>query len=104
MVFRGLRLLEYLQEGSRLTTKERSIWGIFQNVDLLQISTVSLTKAIAFFYPQESPDAVAYHKSNAMEGRLTDVKDIAPIVKFLCTEGQWITGQTIFANGGYTTR
>jgi hypothetical protein len=39
-----------------------------------------------------------------MEGRLTDVKDIAPIVKFLCTEGQWITGQTIFANGGYTTR
>jgi len=57
-----------------------------------------------FFYPQESPDAVAYHKSNAMEGRLTDVKDIAPIVKFLCTEGGWITGQTIFANGGYTTR
>jgi len=57
-----------------------------------------------FFYPQESPEAVAYHKSSAMEGRLTDVKDIAPIVKFLCTEGQWITGQTIFANGGYTTR
>jgi len=58
----------------------------------------------AFFYPQESPEAVAYHKSNALEGRLTDVKDIAPIVKFLCTEGGWITGQTIFANGGYTTR
>jgi len=57
-----------------------------------------------FFYGQETPDAVAYHKSNAMEGRLTDVTDIAPIVKFLCTEGQWITGQTIFANGGYTTR
>jgi len=57
-----------------------------------------------FFYPQESPDAVAFHKSSAMGGRLTDVKDIAPIVKFLCTEGKWITGQTIFANGGYTTR
>ncbi|RFU25056.1 hypothetical protein B7463_g11289, partial [Scytalidium lignicola] len=57
-----------------------------------------------FFYPQESPEAVAFHKSQALEGRLTDVKDIAPIVKFLCTEGQWITGQTIFANGGYTTR
>ncbi|KAE9365746.1 NAD(P)-binding protein [Stipitochalara longipes BDJ] len=57
-----------------------------------------------FFYSQETPEAVAYHKSNALEGRLTDVKDIAPIVKFLCTEGQWITGQTIFANGGYTTR
>lgn len=58
----------------------------------------------AFFYPQESPEAVAFHKSNGLEGRLTDVKDIAPIVKFLCTEGQWITGQTLFANGGYTTR
>ncbi|KAF9769128.1 hypothetical protein IL306_013490 [Fusarium sp. DS 682] len=57
-----------------------------------------------FFYPQESDDAVAFHKSQALEGRLTDVKDIAPLVKFLVTEGGWITGQTIFANGGYTTR
>ena len=39
-----------------------------------------------------------------MGGRLTEVTDIAPIVKFLCTEGAWITGQTLFANGGYTTR
>ncbi|KJZ72926.1 hypothetical protein HIM_07689 [Hirsutella minnesotensis 3608] len=57
-----------------------------------------------FFYPQESDDAVAFHKSQALGGRLTEVKDIAPIVKFLCTEGAWITGQTLFANGGYTTR
>lgn len=67
-------------------------------------SSITLIRLIAFFYPQESPDAVAFHKSSAMEGRLTGVKDIAPIVKFLCTEGRWITGQTIFANGGYTTR
>jgi len=57
-----------------------------------------------FFYPQESDDSVAFHKSMAMEGRLTEVQDIAPIVKFLCTAGQWVNGQTIFANGGYTTR
>ncbi|KAK6345219.1 hypothetical protein TWF718_007146 [Orbilia javanica] len=57
-----------------------------------------------FFYPQESPEAVAYHKSQGLGGRLTDIKDIAPLVKFLVTEGGWITGQTIFANGGYTTR
>jgi len=25
-------------------------------------------------------------------------------VTFLATDGWWITGQTIFANGGYTTR
>lgn len=58
----------------------------------------------AFFYPQESDEAVAFHKSQGMGGRLTEVQDIAPIVKFLCTSGRWITGQTIFANGGYTTR
>jgi NAD(P)-dependent dehydrogenase (short-subunit alcohol dehydrogenase family) len=59
---------------------------------------------VAFFYPQESDDAVAFHKSSGMGGRLTQVTDIAPLVRFLCTEGAWITGQTIFANGGYTTR
>jgi len=57
-----------------------------------------------FFYPAESPDSIAYHKSASMNGRLTDIKDIVPIVKFLATDGSWITGQTIFANGGYTTR
>lgn len=57
-----------------------------------------------FFYGQESDDAVAYHKSAAALGGLTDIKDIAPLVEFLVTEGWWITGQTIFANGGYTTR
>ncbi|MDF0666886.1 MAG: SDR family oxidoreductase [Nitrospira sp.] len=57
-----------------------------------------------FFYPAESPEAVAYHKSQGMNGKLTDISDIVPIVKFLATDGWWITGQTIFANGGYTTR
>ncbi|CAM1502162.1 Fc.00g041460.m01.CDS01 [Cosmosporella sp. VM-42] len=57
-----------------------------------------------FFYPQESPEAVAFHKSQGLGGRLTEVKDIAPLVRFLVSEGGWITGQTIFANGGYTTR
>ncbi len=57
-----------------------------------------------FFYGQESEDAVAYHKSASALGGLTNIKDIAPLVTFLVTEGWWITGQTIFANGGYTTR
>ena len=39
-----------------------------------------------------------------MGGRLTEVQDIAPIIRFLVTDGAWITGQTLFANGGYTTR
>jgi NAD(P)-dependent dehydrogenase (short-subunit alcohol dehydrogenase family) len=39
-----------------------------------------------------------------MGNELTKIEDIAPIVRFLATEGWWITGQTILANGGYTTR
>ncbi len=57
-----------------------------------------------FFYGQETPERVAFHKSQAMGNRLTDITDIAPLVVFLADEGHWITGQTIFANGGYTTR
>ncbi|MBU3895099.1 SDR family oxidoreductase [Serratia rubidaea] len=62
-----------------------------------------------FFYGQESEEAVAYHRSAAALSKfsktgLTDIEDIAPIVKFLVTDGWWITGQTLFANGGYTTR
>jgi NAD(P)-dependent dehydrogenase (short-subunit alcohol dehydrogenase family) len=62
-----------------------------------------------FFYGQESKESSAYHASAAALSKyskkgLTDIEDIAPIVKFLVTEGWWITGQTIFANGGYTTR
>jgi NAD(P)-dependent dehydrogenase (short-subunit alcohol dehydrogenase family) len=59
---------------------------------------------VAFFYPQESDDSVTFHKSMAMEGRSTEVQDIAPIVRFLCTAGKWVNGQTIFANGGYNGR
>lgn len=57
-----------------------------------------------FFYGQETPERVAFHKSQGMGNQLTQIEDIAPIVTFLATEGWWITGQTIFANGGYTTR
>ena len=57
-----------------------------------------------FFYGQETPERVEYHKSQALGGQLTKIEDVAPIVRFLVTDGWWITGQTIFANGGYTTR
>lgn len=57
-----------------------------------------------FFYGQETEDTVAYHKSASALGGLTQIEDIASLVEFLVTDGWWITGQTIFANGGYTTR
>ncbi len=57
-----------------------------------------------FFYGQETDERVAFHKSQGLGGQLTQIEDIAPLIRFLATEGWWITGQTIFANGGYTTR
>ncbi|WP_141452690.1 SDR family oxidoreductase [Pseudoxanthomonas sp. z9] len=62
-----------------------------------------------FFYGQETAESTAYHSTAAAlsaysKKGLTDIEDIAPIVRFLVTDGWWITGQTIFANGGYTTR
>lgn len=62
-----------------------------------------------FFYGQESVEAQAYHKSAAAlssfsKTGLTDIEDIVPWVRFLVTEGWWMTGQTILVNGGYTTK
>lgn len=57
-----------------------------------------------FFYPQEEEEAVTFHKSQALHNQLTKIEDIAPLIMFLTLDGWWINGQTIFANGGYTTR
>jgi NAD(P)-dependent dehydrogenase (short-subunit alcohol dehydrogenase family) len=62
-----------------------------------------------FFYPAEGADAVAYHKTAAAlspcsKTGLTDIEDIVPWIRFLVSEGWWMTGQTILVNGGYTTK
>ncbi|GAB3672526.1 SDR family oxidoreductase [Saccharopolyspora tripterygii] len=57
-----------------------------------------------FFYPQETPERVEFHKSQALGNQLTHIEDIVPIIRHLTTEGWWFTGQTLFPNGGYTTR
>ena len=62
-----------------------------------------------FFYGQETKESANYNQNAAALSKytktgLTDIADIAPVVTFLATDGWWITGQTIFANGGYTTR
>ncbi|HAS1033668.1 TPA: short-chain dehydrogenase, partial [Enterobacter cloacae] len=54
-------------------------------------------------------DAVAYHKTAAAlspfsKTGLTDIDDIVPWVRFLVSEGWWMSGQTILVNGGYTTK
>jgi len=62
-----------------------------------------------FFYPAEGEDAVAYHKTAAALSKfsktgLTDIEDIVPFIRFLVSDGWWMTGQTILVNGGYTTK
>ena len=62
-----------------------------------------------FFYGQETPEAQAYHKSAAAlssfsKTGLTDIEDVVPYIRFLVTDGWWMTGQTILVNGGYTTK
>lgn len=62
-----------------------------------------------FFYPAEGADAVAYHKTAAALSAftrtgLTDIADIVPFIRFLVSDGWWMTGQTILVNGGYTTK
>lgn len=62
-----------------------------------------------FFYGQESRESAEYNQNAAdlskfTDTGLTDPKDIVPLVRFLVSDGWWITGQTILANGGYTTR
>ena len=57
-----------------------------------------------FFYPAEDEQSIAYHRSQSLNGELTKIEDVVPIIEFLAGDGWWITGQTIFANGGYTTR
>lgn len=62
-----------------------------------------------FFYPAEGDDAVAYHKSASAlspfsKTGLTDIEDIVPWIRFLVSDGWWMTGQTVLVNGGYTTK
>ncbi len=62
-----------------------------------------------FFYPAEGKDAVAYHQTAAALSKfsktgLTDIEDVVPFIRFLVSDGWWITGQTILINGGYTTK
>jgi NAD(P)-dependent dehydrogenase (short-subunit alcohol dehydrogenase family) len=62
-----------------------------------------------FFYGQETEESAKFNQQAADLSKftntgLTDPNDIVPIVRLLAGEGWWITGQTIFPNGGYTTR
>ena len=58
-----------------------------------------------FFHSQETPETTRFASNLAVAGRLGKISDIVPVVEFLALpSSQWITGQTIWINGGYLTR
>lgn len=58
-----------------------------------------------FFHSQETPETTRFASNLSVAGRLGKTSDIVPLVEFLALpSSQWITGQTIWANGGYLTR
>lgn len=58
-----------------------------------------------FFHGEENEQSVAYLKAASVANRLGEVEDIVPIIEFLTSEeARWVTGQTLFVNGGFVTR
>lgn len=58
----------------------------------------------SFFWDAAQPGEPDIVKSMAMRNQLTQVEDIVPWVRFLLTDGWWLSGQTVFVNGGFSTR
>lgn len=59
----------------------------------------------AFFHGEEDEQSTAYLKAASVQGRLGKVGDIVPVIRFLASpQAAWVTGQTLFVNGGFVTR
>lgn len=88
-----------LEDFSRALAKEIGSRGVTVNV----IAPGPIDTA--FFHGEENEHSVAYLKAASVANRLGKIEDIVPVVEFLTSPGgQWITGQILFANGGFTTR
>lgn len=58
-----------------------------------------------FFHSMENQQSTQFAANLSVARRLGAVSDIVPLVEFLALpSAQWITGQTIWINGGYLTR
>jgi NAD(P)-dependent dehydrogenase (short-subunit alcohol dehydrogenase family) len=88
-----------LEDFTRALAKEIGPRGITVNV----VAPGPLNTS--FYYPPETPQSTEYVKRQTTAGRLGEVDDIVPVVRFLVSpEARWLTGQTLFVNGGYLTR
>jgi NAD(P)-dependent dehydrogenase (short-subunit alcohol dehydrogenase family) len=59
----------------------------------------------SFYHAVETPQTAAAAANLSVMGRLGSEADITPVVEFLASpQSQWVTGQTLWVNGGYLTR
>lgn len=88
-----------MEELTRMGSKELGKRGI-------TVNTISPGPVdTPFFHSMETPETTEFAASLANAGRLGEVSDIVPLVEFLALpSSQWISGQTIWINGGYLTR
>jgi NAD(P)-dependent dehydrogenase (short-subunit alcohol dehydrogenase family) len=58
-----------------------------------------------FFHAAETPESARFAANLSVAGRLGRENDVTPLVAFLAQpDSQWVTGQTLWVNGGYLTR
>ncbi|CAM4365501.1 SDR family oxidoreductase [Pseudoalteromonas ostreae] len=59
----------------------------------------------AFFHGEENEQSTAYMCAASVANRLGTITDIVPHIQFLASaQSQWMTGQTLFINGGFVSR
>ncbi|MCU0532626.1 MAG: SDR family oxidoreductase [Hydrococcus sp. Prado102] len=88
-----------MEELTRMGSKELGKRGI--TVNAISPGPVDTP----FFHSMETPETTKFAASLANAGRLGKIDDIVPLVAFLAMpNAQWISGQTIWINGGYLTR
>jgi NAD(P)-dependent dehydrogenase (short-subunit alcohol dehydrogenase family) len=87
------------EEFARMMAKEVGKRGITINV----VAPGPLDNP--FFHAAETPQSVQFATNLSVAGRLGKVEDVVPLIEFLASpRSQWITGQTLWINGGYLTR
>lgn len=58
-----------------------------------------------FFHGEENDQSTAYLAHMSPQNRLGRIEDIVPLIGFLASEeSRWVTGQTLFINGGFLAR
>ncbi|UEM24551.1 SDR family oxidoreductase (plasmid) [Skermanella mucosa] len=88
-----------LEDFSRALAKEIGARGVTVNV----IAPGPIDTP--FFHGEENEQPTAYLAHMSPQNRLGRIEDIVPLIGFLASEeSRWVTGQTLFINGGFLAR